>query len=171
FFLLRDIQVDSTYLDLLWRWLVLSVGIGVITAPATSAIMIAGPDNKQGVASAVHDARREVGAAPGIAAAGSILAARYTDQMSPALAAFPEPVRGPASESMAQAHKLSNMLGPQGKQLAAASETAFMHAMQSSVLVIAIIVAVAAVLIGLWAPGRDGQQLLAISRLRARRRS
>jgi hypothetical protein len=41
--------------------------------------------------------------------------------------------------------------------------------MQTSVVVIAVIVAVTAVLIVLWAPGRDGTQLRVMQRLRARR--
>jgi hypothetical protein len=61
------------------------------------------------------------------------------------------------------------MLGPQGRQLAMASEAAFVEAMQSSMLVIAVIVTVAAVLIGLWAPGRNGKQLRVVRRLRAGR--
>ncbi|MDT5012428.1 MAG: hypothetical protein QOH57_4045 [Mycobacterium sp.] len=158
FFLQHDVQVGTSYLDQLWRWLVLSIGIGLITAPATSAIMTAVPDNKQGVASAVNDAAREIGAALGIAVAGSILAAQYSRQIAPALVAFPEPVRGPASESLAYALNASTRLGPPGGQLASVSEAAFVHAMQSSVLVIAIIAAAAAVLIGLWAPGRNGRQ-------------
>ena len=116
----------------------------------------------------MNDAGREIGAALGIAVAGSILAASYSDQISPALVAFPEPVRGPASESLAHALKASTMLGPRGDQLASVSETAFVHAMQTSVLVIAIIAAVAAVLIGLWAPGRNGKQFKVIRHISAR---
>jgi hypothetical protein len=37
--------------------------------------------------------------------------------------------------------------------------------MQSSVLVMAVVIAIAAVLIGLWSPGRDGQQLRLVRRL------
>jgi len=170
FFLLRGIELDSSFWDITWRLLVLSVGIGLLTAPATSAIMVAVPDNKQGVASAVNDAAREIGAALGIAIAGSILAARYTDRLLPQLTAFPEPVRGPASGSLAQALKLSDMVGPQGPHLARVSETAFLQATHTSVLVIGIIVAVAAVLIGLWAPGRDGQQLRIVRRVISRQR-
>jgi hypothetical protein len=129
--------------------------------------MTAVPDNKQGVASAVNDAAREIGGALGIAVAGSVLAARYTDRLLPQLTAFPEAVREPASDSLAQALKISEHLGPQGHQLAALSEAAFIHAMRTSVLVIAVIVAVTAVLIGLWAPGRDGKQLRLIQRFRA----
>jgi MFS family permease len=168
FFLLQSVDMSSTYLDLLWRWIFLSIGIGLITAPATSAIMGAVPDNKQGVASAVNDAAREIGAALGIAVAGSILAARYASLMGPAVAALPEPVREPASDSLASALKVSEHLGPQGHQLAVASQDAFVHALQSSVLVIAVIVAVSAFVIGLWAPGRDGKQLKVIQRLTAR---
>ena len=40
--------------------------------------------------------------------------------------------------------------------------------MESSVLALAILVAVAAVLIALWAPGRDGRQLSFVRRLTAR---
>ena len=166
FLLLGHVDANSSYLDQVWRWLVLSVGIGLLTAPATSAIMTAVPDNKQGVASAVNDAAREIGGALGIAVAGSILAARYTDRLLPQLTAFPEPVRGPASDSLAQALKISERLGPLGDRLAALSETAFIHAMQTAVLVIAVIVAITTVLIGLWAPGRDGTQLPVIKRLR-----
>ena len=43
----------------------MSTGIGLCTAPTTSAVMGAVPDEKQGVASAVNDATREIGAALG----------------------------------------------------------------------------------------------------------
>ncbi|MBV8929888.1 MAG: MFS transporter [Mycobacteriaceae bacterium] len=168
FFCMRGVGVDSSYVDAAWPLVVLSVGIGLLTAPATSAIMGAVPDDKQGVASAVNDAAREIGAALGIAVAGSILAARYTDRLRTELAALPEPVRGPASDSLAQALKMADMAGPQGRQLAELSKTAFLHSMQSSLLVIGIIVGIAAVLIGFWAPGRDGQQLAVVRRLTRR---
>ena len=66
------------------------------------------------LASAVNDTTREVGAALAIALAGSILAARYGRLVTPRLAAFPEPLRGPASHSLAQALQISKALGPQG---------------------------------------------------------
>jgi EmrB/QacA subfamily drug resistance transporter len=170
FLWLRHIELSSSYTDLLWRFLLGGVGIGLCTAPTTSAIMSAVPDNKQGVASAVNDVAREIGAALGIAIAGSILAARYSDRLQAALIGFPEPVRGPSSDSLAQALRVANTLGPNGRQLAVLSETAFLDAMQSSLLVLGIIVAVAAVLIGAWSPGRDGQQLRLVRALISRAR-
>ena len=168
FLWMRVLQIDSPYWDVMWPMLVMSTGIGFCTAPSTLAIMTAVPDEKQGVASAVNDTTREVGAALGVALAGSILAARYAHVLTPHLAAFPGPVRGPASHSLAQALEISKTLGPQGGRLAELSQTAFLHAMESSLLVLGLIVAVAALVIGAWAPGRDGQQLRPVRRITSR---
>ena len=67
------------------------------TAPTTTAIMHAVPDEKQGVASAVNDTTREVGAAVGIAVAGSIVAAHYNKLLAPQLAGFPSRFVDPRS--------------------------------------------------------------------------
>jgi EmrB/QacA subfamily drug resistance transporter len=165
---IRVLDLHSTYLDLAWPTLILAIGIGFCTAPTTSAIMGAVTDEKQGVASAVNDASREMGGALGIAVAGSILAGRYSHELAPRLAQFPAPVRGPATDSLAKAVEVAAKLGPQGNQLAEVSKVAFLTALHASTTVMAVIVAVAAVLIGLWAPGRDGRQLRVVRRLRSR---
>jgi hypothetical protein len=74
-------------------------------------------------------------------------------------------MRGPASHSLAQALEISKTLGPQGSRLAELSQTAFLQAMQSSMLVLGLIIAVAAFVIGAWAPGRDGRQLQLVQRI------
>ena len=76
--------------------------------------MNAVPDEKQGVASAVNDTTREVGAAIGIAVAGSVLAAQYNNVLAPGLAGFPEQVRQPALDSLAHALAVAAQMGPQG---------------------------------------------------------
>jgi len=162
---MQGLDLNSTYLDLGWPSLILATGIGICTAPTTSAIMGAVPDEKQGVASAVNDAAREVGGALGIAVAGSILAGRYSQELAPQLAGFPEAVRGPAADSLAKAIEVANKLGPQGNQLAELAKTAFMTAMHASTIAMAVIAGIAAVLIGLWAPGRDGKQLRLVRRM------
>jgi len=48
FFCLRGINLHPTYLNLLWPLLVLGAGIGLCSAPTTSAIMAAAPDQQQG---------------------------------------------------------------------------------------------------------------------------
>lgn len=153
------LDLHSGYLDLAWPTLILSTGIGFCTAPTTSAIMGAVSDDKQGVASAVNDTSREMGGALGIAVAGSILAGRYSHELAPMLSSFPAPVRGPATDSLAKAVQVAGKLGPQGNQLAEVSKAAFLTALHASTTVMATLIAVAAVLIALWAPGRDGRQL------------
>ena len=115
---MRLLELDSPYLDLAWPLLIMSTNIGLCTRPTTSAIMGAVQDEKQGVASAINDTTREVGAAIGIAVAGSILAAQYNRNLDSQLAAFPEPVRGPASDSLAAALAVADQMGTPGARLA-----------------------------------------------------
>ena len=168
FLSMRVLEIGSPYWDLAWPLLILSSGIGLCTAPTTSAIMSSVPDDKQGVASAINDTTREIGAALGIALTGSMLASKYTAALSPQLSAFPEPVRAAATRSLGEALGLAPRLGPAGEQLVDVSRSAFLSAMESSVLNLAILVAAAAVLIALWAPGRDGTQLAFVRRLTGR---
>jgi EmrB/QacA subfamily drug resistance transporter len=171
FLCMRTLGADSSFFGLFWPLLVISSGFGLCTAPTTSAIMTAAPEQKQGVASAVNDATREVGGALGVAMAGSILAGSYGRHIAAGLATFPEAVRGPASASLPQALAVAGRLGPQGHQLAELSKGAFVAALSSSFLVMAIIVGVAAVIIPLFAPGRDGTQLKLVRGLAGRART
>ena len=93
--------------------------------------MTAVPDDKQGVASAVNDTTREVGAALGIALAGSMLAAQYSSRIAPSLTALPGPVRDATAGSLAEALEVARRLGPQGAQLTDAARLAFLEAFQS----------------------------------------
>lgn len=164
-FYMQTLEVDSPYLDLALPLLVMSTGIGLCTAPATSAIMGAVPDEKQGVASAVNDSTREIGAALGIAVAGSVLAAQYGDSLAPRLSGLPESLRTAASNSLAEALEVAARLGPQGADLSQAAQVAFMDAMHISLIALGGLCAVAAVFIALWAPGRDGRQFRFIERM------
>jgi len=168
FLLMGGMAVTDGYGAIAWPMLVMAFGIGLLTAPMTSAIMNTVPDDKQGVASAVNDTTREVGAALGIALAGSLLAAQYTDLLAPRLPEhLPEPVRHATLGSLGQALEASAHLGPQGAQIAELSKTAFVEAMNTSTFGLAVTVGVSAVLIGLWAPGRDDQQLRLLRRNRS----
>jgi len=164
-FSMRFLDAGSTYIDLIWPILVTSAGIGLCVAPTTSAIMNAVPNEKQGVASAVNDATREVGAAIGIAVAGSVLAAQYHNALAPSLTAFPEQVRESALDSLAHALAVADRMGPQGARLAGLAESAFIQSMDLSLLVVSASLVIAAAFVAVWAPGRDGQQLSFLRRL------
>lgn len=166
--LMRYLDAGSSFLDLVWPMLITSAGIGLCVAPTTSAIMNAVPTEKQGVASAVNDTTREVGAAVGIAVAGSVLAAQYGTVLAPTLADFPEQVRTGALESLANALAIAEQMGPQGARLADLATAAFIDSMSLSLLVLAIVLALAAAFVAIWAPGRDGKQSGLARRISAR---
>ncbi|WP_099037205.1 MFS transporter [Mycobacterium neglectum] len=170
-YLMRYLDAGSSYLDLVLPMLVTSAGIGLCVAPTTSAIMNAVPTEKQGVASAVNDTTREVGAAVGIAVAGSVLAAQYGTALSPALVGFPEQIRAGALESLANALAIAEEMGPPGARLADLATSAFIDSMSLSLLVLAIVLALAAAFVAIWAPGRDGRQSSLVRRIKARWRT
>jgi len=71
---ISTMDAGSSYWHLVGGGLVLGLGMALAATPATTAIVESLPDEKQGVASAVNDASREVGGALGIAVLGSVLA-------------------------------------------------------------------------------------------------
>ncbi|OCB54116.1 MFS transporter [Mycobacterium vulneris] len=165
---MRLLELDSSYLDYAWPLFIMSTGMGLCTAPTTSAIMGAVPDEKQGVASAVNDTTREVGAALGIAVAGSLLAANYQNHLGPRLPGLPAEVREPILDSLAEALAVAPRLGPQGPAVAELAKQAFLDATNTALLVMAAVLAVAAAFVAIWAPGRDGQQPRFVRRIRSR---
>jgi EmrB/QacA subfamily drug resistance transporter len=72
--IISTMDAGSSYWHLLAGGLVLGLGMALAATPATTAIVESLPEEKQGVASAVNDAAREVGGALGIAVLGSVLA-------------------------------------------------------------------------------------------------
>jgi len=167
-FLMRYFDAGSSYLEIAWPMLVTSAGIGLCVAPTTSAITNAVPTEKQGVASAVNDTTREVGAAVGIAVAGSVLAAQYGTVLAPALADFPAQIRDGALESLANALAIADEMGPRGAHLADLATSAFIDSMSLSLLVLSVVLAAAAAFIAVWAPGRDGTQFAVVRRITER---
>lgn len=169
FYCMTFLEIDSPYWDLAWPLLILSTGVGFCTAPTTSAIMTSVPDGKQGVASAVNDTTREIGAALGIAFTGSLLASTYTDSLAPQLTSFPDEVQAGAVRSLGEALGIAERMGPAGQQLADLSKQAFLEASHTSSIALTVVLATSAVLIGLWAPGRDGRQLAVVRRIISRK--
>jgi hypothetical protein len=112
-----------------------------VTAPAaTSAILDNVAPSQYGVASAVNDATREVGAALGIALVGSVLSAAYTGSVSSATVLLVPAAREAADGSLAGALAVAAGSGPAGAHLAAAARDAFTRGMGISMLALAAVV-------------------------------
>lgn len=157
--------------DVYWKLAIMlgvcAVGIGLATAPSTTAIMSNTPLEKQGVGSAVNDTARELGAAVGIALAGSLMAAGYAHRIGPTvdvareqLARLDPAAATAAAEgierSLAGAVAVADELPPQAAPLAEAirtgAENAFLPPMQQACLVLGSVLLAGAVFLGWFAP-------------------
>jgi hypothetical protein len=69
----------------------MAAGLGLITGPATEAIMGALPPGKAGAGSAVNDTTREVGGTLGVAIVGSVLNSAYGSHVLSGLTALGAP--------------------------------------------------------------------------------
>jgi EmrB/QacA subfamily drug resistance transporter len=100
---LVTLEVGSGYGRVVAGLLVIGAGMGLAMPPATSAIVNAVPPHKRGVASAVNDATREVGAAIGIALFGSLLNDGYRARIETSVGGLSPDVAGAVRESFAAA--------------------------------------------------------------------
>ena len=153
---LSQLDTGSSYWLLLVGILPVGAGMALATAPATTDIVSALPANKQGVASAVNDAAREVGGTLGIAVLGSILNQQYRSGITEAAPAnAPDGVIDGARESLAAALGIATHLGDAGGSLAAGARLAFVDGMGLAFVSSAgVLFATAAVLL-VAIPGRN----------------
>ena len=129
--------------------------MGIATTPATSAIVASLPASKQGVASAVNDAAREVGGAIGIAVLGSMLTSGYHDGIEPATATLPPEAGEHARESLAFVVHAADQLGPDGDRLVEVARSAFVDGLHSAMWVATAIMAIGAVVTAILHRGDD----------------
>jgi len=132
--ILAGLGRGSSYWLLLSGIVPLGAGMALATAPATTAIVAALPAAKQGVASAVNDAAREIGGTMGIAVLGSVLNAAYRGRVAGALPpGLPTPA-GQAQDSLPAALAIAHRLGDPGRALARTAQTAFTSGMTLALL-------------------------------------
>ncbi len=145
FCVLAGLGSSSSYWYVFAGLVTLGAGMGIATTPATSAIVASLPDSKQGVASAVNDAAREIGGAVGIAVLGSVLTSGYHDGIEPATVNLPPEAAAHAHESLAFVVHAADRLGPAGTELVETARSAFVDGLQSAMWIAAAIMAAGAV--------------------------
>ena len=131
------LDADSTYPALLVGIVINAVGVGLAMTPATTAIVNSLPPAKQGVASAVNDTAREVGAALGVAILGSAFNSAYRSSIEPHLDGLDPQVAHDAKEAPALALHQADQLGAAGDPLRHAAERAFESGMRTALLLAA----------------------------------
>jgi MFS family permease len=141
-----------------WRFglaaLVTGIGIGLATAPATTAIVSSLPPERQGIASAVNDLTREVGGAFGIAVLGSVLNSGYRDDVGPATAHLPAPAAGAVRSSVAAAGDVAARAGWHGPALLERAHQAFVSGFSTSLVVAACVLFAGGLVVAVVAPPR-----------------
>lgn len=138
------VSTDSGYIGVLPGLILMGLGAGLAMTPSTEAITSSLPREQQGVASALNDLSRELGAALGIALLGGVLVAGYQSAITGSLSGVPEELAATAREGIANAAMISRHAGPHAEQILTAANGAFIagwqQAMWVGVAVMAILV-------------------------------
>jgi EmrB/QacA subfamily drug resistance transporter len=147
------LQADSPYGQVVWRMMLLAVGMGLTMAPATESIMGSLPLAKAGVGSAMNDTTRQVGGALGVAIIGSVLSSVYGSRITDAFAGkLPAPAFDAAKSSLGGALAVADKAGPVGADIATVARSAFVDAMHGGALVAAVAAGLGALVVLLFLP-------------------
>ena len=156
FFWISTASSATPYIELAGQMIVLGLGMGLTTAPATEAIMGVVPKEKAGIGSAINDTTREVGGTLGVAVIGSVFASLYASHLSlpaglPAEAAHA--ARDSVGGAFIAAQRVADAgLGPIADQLRAAASTSFFDGFAVGCLVAAGVAALGAIIAAIFLP-------------------
>jgi EmrB/QacA subfamily drug resistance transporter len=136
---------------------VLAVGLSLVTAPATEAVMGSLPKEKAGAGAAVNDTTRELGGTLGVAVVGSVFASAYGPRIGDYLSQFPVPADAVAAarESVAAAFQVAAQAPAEVQaSFTRAASSAFVDGMSVGCLVAAGVALLGAVAAAVFLPGR-----------------
>lgn len=147
-FVYASVGINDGYAAMVLPLALVGLGLGLMTAPATTALVDEVPAEKQGVASAVNDSAREVGAAVGIALAGTVFTTSYRASIPDDLTNVPEPLAKALTRSPAAIDYISSQL-PGAEVLRHGVQAAYISGQQSSSIVLGGIAVAGAVIVPL----------------------
>ena len=151
---------STSYLVIAAQMIVGGGGLGLITAPATEAILGVVPTDKAGVGSAVNDATRLFGAALGVAVIGSVAASVYGSRLQATLpvglpAHDQNAARGSVRGALIAAQALSHAGHARAAHdLVSAAVGAFLHSLEGGCRVAGAVALAGAVLAAALLPSR-----------------
>jgi len=149
-------QSESSFWDFALVAVIYGAGIGLASPPATEIIVSSLPFEKQGVASALNDVLRELGAVIGIAIAGSMFNSGYRSSID-SLQEFPEEILQLAKESPAIAPQLASSLETSMDNFLYQITVSVAKGWSDSLWALLFVVAGGAICFALWAPGKRRQ--------------
>jgi hypothetical protein len=108
-------SAGTSYLEIAGQMVLGGSGVGLVSAPATEAIMGVVPTAKAGVGSAVNDATRLLGSTLGVAIIGSVYASIYISRLTAGLpSALPAHLARAAHDSAGAALAVAGRLASTG---------------------------------------------------------
>jgi hypothetical protein len=155
--LLSTTTSADTYTHSIAPFALLGVGVALALAPSTESIMGSLPVDRAGVGSATNDAAMQVGGALGVGVLGTALSLRYRHLIDPFLvqARVSYPARRIIDSSLGGALAIAHRApGPEGVALALEARRAFVQGMDLALVIAAVVVGLAAILVGLLLPAR-----------------
>jgi AcrR family transcriptional regulator len=159
-FIFSTVTTTSGYLIVGVVLVVIGVGMALAMAPATDSIMGSLPPEKAGVGSAVNDTTREIGGALGVAILGSITASSYRASITATdvykTAAQQSSVAASAiKDSVGGAAEVAARLPPAAANaVTSAANESFVHALNETVIVAAVIALGGALIAFAFLPAR-----------------
>ncbi len=164
FWISASASVSASYVVLAATMILGGGGLGLITAPATEAIMGVVPKEKAGVGSAVNDATRLFGATLGVAVIGSIAASLYASRLGTTIPpGLPLQAAAAAKGSVGGALVAAQGLQQAGlpvpaQALATSAIDAFLHSFAWSLRVAGLVAFGGAILAAALLPSRPGRK-------------
>jgi EmrB/QacA subfamily drug resistance transporter len=145
-------DVDTSYAAVIVpQMLMMGLGMGLISTPATESILLVLPPARAGVGSAVNDATRELGGTLGVAVVGSVFSSVFGAHLaSGAYAALPGKLLGGAKDSVGVARSVA----AGDPRLLAAFHDSFLAGLSTACIVVGLLCLAAAVAAAFLLPGR-----------------
>jgi EmrB/QacA subfamily drug resistance transporter len=133
------------------QMVLMGLGMGLISTPATESILLVLPPARAGVGSAVNDATRELGGTLGVAVVGSIFSSVFGAHLaSGSYAALPGGLLGRAQDSVGVARDVA----ARDPRLLTAFHDSFLAGMSTACTVVGLLCLVGAVGAAVLLPGR-----------------
>jgi hypothetical protein len=155
--------ISTPYLILVGTMILGGGGLGLVTAPATEAIMGVVPKEKAGVGSALNDATRLFGAALGVAVIGSVAASLYGSRIG---ATIPHDIplkaaiaaKGSVGGALVAAQSLTRAgFAIPAHALSAAAIGSFLHSLAGALTVAGSVALAGAIMAAALLPSRPGK--------------
>jgi EmrB/QacA subfamily drug resistance transporter len=133
------------------QMVMMGLGMGLISTPATESILLVLPPARAGVGSAVNDATRELGGTLGVAVVGSVFSSVFASHLgSSAFSALPGSVVTSSQDSVG----VASVVAARDPRLLNAFHDSFLAGLSTATVMVGVLCLVGAVAAAFLLPGR-----------------